>query len=86
MSQSLDDPTEFAVCIDNGDYPTSLELHKVYRVLADVEAERDGDLRVVDESGEDYLYPATSFLRIRLSHDAEEALNASLAHHLVKSA
>ena len=51
----------FAVCINNRDYPASLELHKIYRVLPDAEAAKDGDLRVVDESGEDYLYPAKDF-------------------------
>jgi hypothetical protein len=51
----------FAVCIDNSEYPASLELHKIYRVLPDQDAERDGDLRVVDESDEDYLYPAAYF-------------------------
>ena len=54
----------FAICIDNSEYPASLELHKIYRVLPDKDAERDGDLRVVDESGEDYLYPAAYFVLI----------------------
>ena len=52
----------FAVCIDNTEYPASLELHKAYRVLSDPDAERDGDLRVIDESGEDYLYPKAHFV------------------------
>ncbi len=46
---------QFVVCICNEGYPTTLELHKIYRVLPDAEAERQGDLRIVDESGEDYL-------------------------------
>lgn len=53
---------QFVICIDNTDYPASLELHKVYRVLPDEEAAADGDLRVIDESGEDYLYPTDYFL------------------------
>lgn len=53
----------FAVCVDNAGYPASLELHKVYRVLPDKDAESDGDLRVVDESGEDYMYSADRFVR-----------------------
>ena len=48
----------FAVCINNSEYPASLELHKIYRVIADEDAARDGDMRVIDESGEDYLYPS----------------------------
>jgi hypothetical protein len=51
----------FAICVNNAEYPMSLELDNVYRVLPDEEAEADGDLRVVDESGEDYLYPADYF-------------------------
>lgn len=51
----------FFVGIDNSEYPVSLELHKIYRVLTDEDAARDGDLRVVDESGEDYLPQSTSF-------------------------
>ena len=56
----------FAVCIDNSEYPVSLERHKVYRVLPDPDAEQDGDLRVIDESGEDYLYPKTHFVLLDL--------------------
>ena len=43
---------KFAVCINNADYPASLELHKIYRVLPDEDAATHGDIRVVDESGE----------------------------------
>jgi hypothetical protein len=57
---------EFVVCIDNAEYPASLELHKIYRVLPDADARRDGDLRVVDESGEDYLYPADWFVSVKV--------------------
>lgn len=57
---------QFAVCVDNSQYPASLELNKIYRVLPDADAAKDGDLRVVDESGEDYLYPAEWFVPIEL--------------------
>ena len=53
----------YVVCVDNSDYPASLELHKIYRALSD-EADGTGDLRVVDESGEDYLFPASCFVAI----------------------
>ena len=56
----------FVVCIKNAEYPASLELHKIYRVLPDNKATRDGDLRIVDESGEDYLYPAEWFVPVNL--------------------
>lgn len=56
----------FVVCIDNSEYPASLELHKIYRVIADEAAAREGDLRIIDESGEDYLYPAAWFVPVEL--------------------
>lgn len=52
---------KFAVCVNNEEYPVSLELHKIYRVLADEDAALDGDLLIIDESGEDYLYPKEYF-------------------------
>jgi len=57
-------PARFVVCIDNSEYPISLELHKIYRVLPDKEAQTDGDMRIIDESGEDYLFPAEYFISI----------------------
>lgn len=67
------EPT-FVVCIDNSAYPASLELHKIYRVLPDEEAAQDGDIRVIDESGEDYLYAAEWFVPINVPHDVEMSL------------
>ena len=64
----------FAVCIDNAGYPASLELYKIYRVLPDEEATRDGDIRVIDESGEDCLYLATRFVRIEVPLEVERAM------------
>ena len=51
-----------------------MELHKIYRVLPDEDAEQDGDLRVIDESGEDYLYPADAFMILELPRDVQRAL------------
>jgi len=62
------------VCIDNGRYPASLELHKIYRVLPDEEAAGESHLRVVDESGEDYLYPAKWFVAVDVPRLVEESL------------
>ncbi len=64
----------FAVCVDNAGYPASLELHKIYRVLPDHDAGMDGDLRVVDESGEDYLYSAERFVAVDLPQSVEKSL------------
>lgn len=74
--------TRFAICIDNREYPASLELHKIYRVLTDEEAEREGDLRVIDESGEDYLYPAEYFVLIDLPQETERVLMDSITRGL----
>ena len=52
----------FAVCVFNEGYEASLERDRVYLVLLDPQAEKDGDVRIVDESGEDYLYPAEWFV------------------------
>ena len=62
------------MCVNNDGYPASLELHKIYRVLPDKDAEADDDLRVVDESGEDYLYPAKRFVLLDLPRRVEESL------------
>ncbi len=65
---------QFAVCVDNDGYEASLECNKIYVVLPDKDAEKDGDVRVVDESGEDYLFSADRFVAI----DVPAAVKASL--------
>jgi hypothetical protein len=65
---------EFVVCVNNSNYPASLELHKIYRVVTDKEANLEGDIRVIDESGEDYLYPSSYFVPIQVPHSVEESL------------
>jgi hypothetical protein len=52
---------QLVVCVDNEGYPASLEKRKIYVALRDANAEKHGLLRIVDESGEDYLYPKASF-------------------------
>jgi len=64
----------FVVCVNNRGYPAALEVRKIYRRLADSKATRMGMVRVVDESGEDYLYPASFFMPIRLSATIVRAL------------
>ena len=64
---------QFVVCINNEGYPASLELRKIYRILPDEKAAKHSLMRVVDESGEDYLYPARFFVLIQLPQAAEEA-------------
>ena len=65
----MTEPPRFVVCVETGDYVASLERWKVYRVLPDADAERHDQLRVVDESGEDYVYPRAYFAPVELSLD-----------------
>ncbi len=65
----------FAVCVNNTAYPASLVLHKIYRVLPDEDAKADGDFRVVDESDEDYLYPAGYFVLVEPPQAVEKPLS-----------
>ena len=64
---------QFVICIKNDD-AEDLELRKLYEVLPDRKAEQDGYLRVIDESGEDYLYPESYFVAIELPAAAREAM------------
>jgi hypothetical protein len=65
---------QFVVCIRNEDYPASLELRKLYQVISDEQANKLRQLRVIDESGEDYLYPEEYFVAVQLPESAEKAL------------
>jgi hypothetical protein len=74
MKKAENTGPSFVVCINNSEYPASLELHKIYRVLPDEEAAQEGDIRIIDESGEDYLYAAEWFVAINVPHDVEASL------------
>lgn len=74
MRETKKSESEFVVCLKNEGYGASLERHKIYRVLVDAEAEKDGDLRIIDESGEDYLYPKDWFVRITVPDSVEASL------------
>ena len=65
--------SKFVICIRNEDCE-DLEPRKVYQVLMDEAASEDGYIRVIDESGEDYLYPQDYFVAIELPQAAEKAL------------
>ena len=72
---------QFAVCVQNDGYDASLERNKIYVVPSDRDAERDGDLRVVDESGEDFLFSADRFVAIDVPARVKTSLlNAARAH------
>jgi len=65
--------SQFAVCVSNEGYPASLELRKIYRIVPDEKAAKHKMVRIVDESGEDYLYPERFFVAIELPQAVAEA-------------
>ena len=64
----------FAVCLRNGGFAASLEVRKLYPVLSDPDAEANELIRVIDESGEDYVYPARLFQKLSLPVEIQRAL------------
>ncbi len=68
-------PSHFAVCVANAG-AEDLQLRKVYRVMSDESASRHGMIRVVDDSGEDYLYPSDFFVPLQLPRSLEARLDA----------
>jgi hypothetical protein len=68
------EPTSVVVCLENSGYEAALERRKLYALLPDAEAETRGLLRVIDESGEDYLYPAGMFYKLELPVAVRQAV------------
>jgi len=66
--------SKFVICVDNSDYPVSLERRKIYEVMPDTDSALMEQIRVVDESGEDYLYPASCFIDANLSKETQAAV------------
>ena len=69
---------QFVVCLKNEGYEVSLERRKIYRVLPDPEAAKHRQIRVVDESGEDYLYPKSFFAPLELPQAIRRAVLAAV--------
>jgi hypothetical protein len=65
------------ICVDNSGYEVSLERRKIYVALPDADAERLGQIRVIDESGEDYLYPKNAFVEVALPQPIRRAVLAA---------
>lgn len=65
---------KFVVCINNQDYSASLEVRKIYQVLPDLKANAHNMIRIIDESGEDYLYPNRYFIPIELPESVQQVL------------
>ena len=70
-------PARFVVCLTNRGHRDSLVLRRLYPVFPDAAAEKHGLLRIVDESGEDYLYPKRYFAEVELSKSTERKLAAA---------
>jgi hypothetical protein len=71
-------PTKFVICLRNKGYEASLEPLKLYRLLVDRDAEKHKLVRVIDESGEDYLFPANYFKPIELPQPLRRAIRAAI--------
>jgi len=69
---------QLVMCVDNKDYHPDLELRKIYRVVPDPDAQRHREIRVIDESGEDYIFPATCFVSVEIPRAAEKKKAARL--------
>ena len=69
---------KFVVCLKNKSYEVSLKPRKIYQILPDTDAARHRQLRVIDESGDDYLYPASYFATIELPQTVRKAVLASV--------
>jgi hypothetical protein len=77
MKRAEKQSAHFVVCLNNKGYQASLEVGKLYRFIPDKEAESEGLLRVVDESGEDYAFDADRFHPVNLPSVVEKALLAA---------
>jgi hypothetical protein len=67
-------PPRFVLCVNDGGYTDDLKARMVYQVLPDESAAASNYLRIVDETGEDYLYPASLFVPIEVPEEAEAVL------------
>ena len=65
---------KYVICIENSDYPVCLEKRKIYEVLPDSDAAKTDQIRVIDESAEDYLYPTKCFVDAKLSKETQAAV------------
>ena len=65
---------KLVICVRNDDYPASLEKRKIYQAIPDSDAAKHHQIRVIDESGEDYLYPENYFIPVTLPKSIEQAV------------
>ncbi len=69
--------TRFVLCVKNDGYPASLEVRKIYQALTDADAEKHRLVRVIDESGDDYLYPQKRFVPLELPPAVKKAFSTA---------
>ena len=67
-------PKRLVICVDNSGYEVSLERRKIYVSIPDAKAEKLGQIRVIDESGSDYLYPKSAFVEVALPLPVRRAI------------
>lgn len=67
--------SHYVVCLNNEGYEASLETRKIYESIPDPTASKHKQIRIIDESGEDYLYPAECFVELKVSHSLELAIS-----------
>jgi hypothetical protein len=72
--EQTDSEIQFAICIKNDDYQASLEIRKIYRIIPDDQADKHQLIRIIDESGEDYLYSQDYFIPVCLPTEIVKAL------------
>ena len=70
---------KYVICINNRGYPLDLTVHKVYKVIPDPDGEEVSMIRIVDDSGEDYLHSASRFLPVKLSKEAAQTFTLEIA-------
>jgi hypothetical protein len=78
MDKSDAPKKRFVICVENEDYEVSLERRKIYEALPDPDAEKHGQIRVIDESGEDYLFPREYFVAVNLPEETARAVLAAV--------
>ena len=71
----MSNTARFVICIHNGEYAGTLDVRKVYEVLDDLIAAKRNYIRVIDESGEDYLYPSSWFVPVAVPESVEQLLH-----------
>ena len=70
---------KYVMCVTNVGYLVSLTLHKVYKVIPDEKGEKHSMIRIVDDSGEDYLFPAGRFVPVQIPEVAEQSFDLEVA-------